>query len=98
MRRARLLDAATSAFAKRGFHGTTTPDIAETAGMNPAALYVHHKSKEELVYLISRSGHETPCGSSARRSTRPGIRRRRGVPWSAISPPTTHRATPGHGS
>ncbi|WP_031464528.1 TetR/AcrR family transcriptional regulator [Sciscionella sediminilitoris] len=56
--RARLLDAATAAFAERGFHGTTTRDIAEAAGMSPAALYVHHKSKEELLYLISRSGHE----------------------------------------
>ncbi|WP_020495834.1 TetR/AcrR family transcriptional regulator [Sciscionella marina] len=56
--RARLLDAATSAFAEKGFHGTTTRDIAEAAGMSPAALYVHHKSKEELLYLISHSGHQ----------------------------------------
>lgn len=26
--------------------------------MSPAAVYVHHKSKEELLYLISRSGHD----------------------------------------
>lgn len=26
--------------------------------MSPAALYVHHRSKEELLYLISRAGHE----------------------------------------
>jgi AcrR family transcriptional regulator len=26
--------------------------------MSPAALYVHHKSKEELLYLISKAGHE----------------------------------------
>jgi AcrR family transcriptional regulator len=56
--RARLLDAAIAAFADKGFHGTTTRDIATAAGMSPAALYVHHKSKEELLYLISRSGHE----------------------------------------
>lgn len=56
--RARLLDAAVRAFAERGFHGTTTRDIAAAAGMSPAALYVHHRSKEELLYLISRSGHE----------------------------------------
>lgn len=56
--RARLLEAATRAFAEKGFHGTTTRDIAAAAGMSPAALYVHHKSKEELLYLISRSGHE----------------------------------------
>lgn len=56
--RARLLDAAVAAFAERGFHGTTTRDIASAAGMSPAALYMHHKSKEELLYLISRRGHE----------------------------------------
>ncbi|MEU0153259.1 TetR family transcriptional regulator [Micromonospora fulviviridis] len=56
--RARLLEAAVTAFAERGFHGTTTRDIAAAAGLSPAALYVHHKSKEELLYLISRSGHE----------------------------------------
>lgn len=56
--RARLQEAAIQAFAEKGFHGTTTRDIAAAAGMSPAALYVHHKSKEELLYLISRNGHE----------------------------------------
>lgn len=56
--RARLLDAAVTAFAEKGFHGTTTRDIAAAAGLSSAALYVHHKSKEELLYLISRTGHE----------------------------------------
>ncbi|PXX54092.1 TetR family transcriptional regulator [Nocardia tenerifensis] len=56
--RARLLEAATAAFADKGFNGTTTRDIAAAAGMSPAAVYVHHKSKEELLYLISRAGHD----------------------------------------
>ena len=56
--RARLVEAAVTAFAEKGFHGTTTRDIAAAAGMSPAALYVHHRSKEELLYLISRNGHE----------------------------------------
>ena len=56
--RARLLEAAVTAFAEKGFHSTTTRDIAAAAGMSPAALYVHHRSKEELLYLISRTGHE----------------------------------------
>lgn len=55
--RSRLLDAAVVAFATKGFHGTTTRDIATAAGMSPAALYVHHRSKEELLYLIARDGH-----------------------------------------
>lgn len=57
--RARLLKAAITAFAEKGFHGTTTRDIAAAAGMSPAALYVHHRSKEELLYLISKDGHES---------------------------------------
>ncbi len=56
--RERLLAAAVEAFAAKGFHGTTTRDIASAAGMSPAALYVHHRSKEDLLHLISRNGHE----------------------------------------
>jgi len=56
--RARLLEAAVAAFAAKGFHGTTTRDIAGAAGMSPAAVYVHHKSKEDLLFLISREGHQ----------------------------------------
>ncbi|WGX95452.1 TetR/AcrR family transcriptional regulator [Nocardioides sp. L-11A] len=56
--RARLLEAAVTAFAEKGFHGTTTRDIAGAAGMSPAAVYVHHRSKEELLFLISREGHQ----------------------------------------
>jgi len=56
--RGRLVAAAVESFAAKGFHGTTTRDIASAAGMSPAALYVHHKSKEDLLYLISRTGHD----------------------------------------
>lgn len=56
--RDRLLAAAVSAFAERGFHGTTTRDIAAAAGLSPAAVYVHYRSKEELLAEISRTGHE----------------------------------------
>ncbi|CAM3741998.1 MULTISPECIES: TetR/AcrR family transcriptional regulator [Tsukamurella] len=56
--RARLLSAAAEAFAERGFHGTTTRDIAAAAGMSPAAVYVHYKSKEQLLYQLSYHGHQ----------------------------------------
>ena len=55
--RERLIDAAVEAFAERGFHATTTRDIAARAGMSPAALYVHHASKEDVLYEVSRLGH-----------------------------------------
>ncbi|MGW0832829.1 TetR/AcrR family transcriptional regulator [Streptomyces prunicolor] len=54
----RLLIAAVEAFAERGYHATTTRDIAGRAGMSPAALYIHYKTKEELLHRISRIGHE----------------------------------------
>ncbi|MFH8992100.1 TetR/AcrR family transcriptional regulator [Streptomyces sp. NPDC017940] len=54
----RLLIAAVEAFAERGYHATTTRDIAGRAGMSPAALYIHYKTKEELLHRISRLGHD----------------------------------------
>ncbi|MGW3623949.1 TetR/AcrR family transcriptional regulator [Streptomyces sp. NPDC000880] len=54
----KLLVAAVDAFAERGYHATTTRDIAGRAGMSPAALYIHYKTKEELLHRISRIGHE----------------------------------------
>ncbi|MET9484895.1 TetR/AcrR family transcriptional regulator [Streptomyces sp. NPDC006638] len=54
----RLMVAAVEAFAERGYHATTTRDIASRAGMSPAALYIHFKTKEELLHRISRIGHD----------------------------------------
>jgi AcrR family transcriptional regulator len=54
----RLLVAAVEAFAERGYHATTTRDIAGRAGMSPAALYIHYKTKEALLHRISRIGHD----------------------------------------
>ncbi|MFC5889423.1 TetR/AcrR family transcriptional regulator [Kitasatospora sp. CM 4170] len=53
----RLLQAAVESFAERGFHATTTRDIATAAGMSPAALYIHYPSKAALLAEISRTGH-----------------------------------------
>ncbi|TQF06159.1 TetR/AcrR family transcriptional regulator [Kitasatospora acidiphila] len=53
----RLLGAAVESFASRGFHATTTRDIATGAGMSPAALYIHYPSKAALLAEISREGH-----------------------------------------
>jgi AcrR family transcriptional regulator len=53
----RLLIAATQEFSVRGYHGTTTRDVAARAGLSPAGVYVHFRSKEELLYRISLIGH-----------------------------------------
>lgn len=55
--RKRICEAAIAAFADRGFWRTTTRDIAAAAGISPAAVYVHYKTKEELLHQISRAGH-----------------------------------------
>ncbi|WP_374930000.1 TetR/AcrR family transcriptional regulator [Kytococcus sedentarius] len=51
-----ILQAATEAFAEVGFSGTSTRDIATRAGMSPAALYAHFRSKEEVLHQISALG------------------------------------------
>lgn len=55
---ARLTQAAAEAFAAKGFSATTTRDIATGAGLSPAGVYVHFGSKEELLFELSRSGHQ----------------------------------------
>lgn len=53
-----LAKAAVEEFSKRGFHATPTRDIATRVGMSAAGLYVHYRSKAELLYAISLIGHE----------------------------------------
>jgi AcrR family transcriptional regulator len=52
-----LLLSALDAFLARGFHAATTREIAERAGMSPAAVYVHWKAKHDLLFELSRIGH-----------------------------------------
>lgn len=59
----RLLHAGLECFAARGYHATTTRDIARRAGMSPAAVYVHFPSKADLLYRISLTGHEMAWAS-----------------------------------
>ncbi|MGZ4196651.1 MAG: TetR/AcrR family transcriptional regulator [Solirubrobacteraceae bacterium] len=54
----RLLLSALEAFAARGFHSATTREIGEGAGLSAAGVYVHYKSKTDLLYEISRIGHD----------------------------------------
>jgi len=54
----RLLLSALDAFSARGFHAATTREIGEGAGLSAAGVYVHYKSKADLLYEISRIGHD----------------------------------------
>jgi AcrR family transcriptional regulator len=53
----RLLEAAVEAFGDRGYHATTTRQIAERAGMSPAGMYIHFQSKQDILYQVTRRGH-----------------------------------------
>jgi AcrR family transcriptional regulator len=55
----RLLLSALAAFARHGFEAATTREIAEGAGLSPAAVYVHYKAKSDLLHEISRIGHQS---------------------------------------
>ncbi|MBV9890696.1 MAG: TetR family transcriptional regulator [Rhizobacter sp.] len=48
----RLLLAGVEAFWRDGFHASSTRDIAKRAQLSPAAVYVHFKAKEDLLYDI----------------------------------------------
>lgn len=54
-----VVESALLSFADRGFHATTLKHIASGSGLSTAALYVHFSSKDELLYDISRRGHES---------------------------------------
>jgi len=47
-----LLDAAALVFARRGFHGASLEEIAETAGFTRGAIYKHFTDKEDLLFAV----------------------------------------------
>ncbi|WP_206426064.1 TetR/AcrR family transcriptional regulator [Nakamurella antarctica] len=54
----RLLLSAHDVFAAKGYHAATTREIAAGAGMSPAAMYIHYRSKQDLLFQLSLLGHE----------------------------------------
>jgi AcrR family transcriptional regulator len=50
--KARILQAAEDLFARYGYDGTTTRDIAEDAGVNLAQVHYHWGTKEELLFAV----------------------------------------------
>lgn len=54
--RERILDAAESLFASRGFEGAAMRDIAAGASLNPASLYNHFTSKQALFEAVLERG------------------------------------------
>ena len=52
--RARLLDAAQTVFAERGYHAAVMDDIVEAAGRSKGAAYFHFPSKHDIFEAVLR--------------------------------------------
>ena len=53
-----ILEASIQVMSEHGYHGTSVRDIAQCAGMTPAALYHHFTSKHEVLATIMDRGIE----------------------------------------
>lgn len=51
-KRARILEAAITVFAKNGFHETRVSDVAKAAGVADGTIYLYFESKEELLVSL----------------------------------------------
>ena len=54
--RERIISVAETLFNKRGFDGASMRDIAAAARMQPASMYYHFSSKEELLWAVWEKG------------------------------------------
>ncbi|HEY1552290.1 MAG TPA: TetR/AcrR family transcriptional regulator [Kofleriaceae bacterium] len=53
-KRRKILDAALSEFAERGYHGVAVPEVAGAAGVSTGTVYIYFDSKEALVNEVFR--------------------------------------------
>lgn len=58
-RRRQILERATELFARQGFEGTTTRQVAQRAGVNEAIIFRHFPTKEDLYWAVL----EHQCGT-----------------------------------
>jgi AcrR family transcriptional regulator len=56
-RRRQIVDAAVELFIDKGFHRTTTREIARAAGISNGLLYEYVRSKEDVLYLVCDAIH-----------------------------------------
>jgi AcrR family transcriptional regulator len=54
-RRAQILEAALTVFARQGFHQARMDDIAQESGLSKGALYLYYKSKDAMIGALMRS-------------------------------------------
>lgn len=51
-KRERIITAAATLFGEKGYHNTTTAEIAESAGVAAGTIYIYFSSKEELLVAV----------------------------------------------
>jgi len=56
-RRRQIAEAAVQLFIEKGFHKTTTREIAQAAGFSIGSLYEYIASKEDILYLVCEAIH-----------------------------------------
>ena len=56
IRKKEILDAARKCFAEKGYHGSSTRDIAEHMGIKQGSLYYYFKSKEDALSEVCLYG------------------------------------------
>lgn len=56
-RRAGIVAAAVGLFVRKGYHATTTREIAREAGLSTGLLYEYVQSKEDVLYLVCDAIH-----------------------------------------
>ncbi|MDD3991694.1 MAG: TetR/AcrR family transcriptional regulator [Desulfobacterales bacterium] len=57
-RRRQIVDAAVPLFIEKGFHKTTTRQIAAATGFSIGLLYEYVRSKEDVLYLVCEAIHQ----------------------------------------
>jgi TetR/AcrR family transcriptional regulator, cholesterol catabolism regulator len=64
-RRLALISAAAKLFRNRGFHVTTTRDIAAAVGMHSGSPFYHFKTKEALLHAVMDEGMQSALARQA---------------------------------
>ena len=71
-RAAEILAAAAKVFARRGYHGASTQDIADVLGIRQASLYYYFESKEAALEAVCAAGVEDYAVRALRIERGPG--------------------------
>ncbi|HET7579332.1 MAG TPA: TetR/AcrR family transcriptional regulator [Bacillales bacterium] len=61
-RREQMVQAAVKLFSEKGFHRTTTREIAKESGFSIGTLYEYIRSKEDVLYLVCDSIYDQVSG------------------------------------